>query len=200
MVKLYCIGVFNKKSNNQVVCLKDASDLSSFGFFQRGSVSEFMKFTSKVVVERTERGTRVSVKEQEYLCHVYVRLDGLSAVVISDHEYPNRVAHTLLMKVLDDFCASIPQATWQSSGDNTVNFLGLDITLHKFQEPKQADMLTKLQADVDETKIILHSTITALLERGEKLDDLVAKSDDLSAQSKVFFKTARKTNQCCHLL
>lgn len=159
-----------------------------------------MKFTSKVVVERTERGTRVSVKEQEYLCHVYVRSDGLSAVVISDHEYPNRVAHTLLMKVLDDFCASVPQSTWMSAAENTVTFLGLDVTLSKFQEPKEADMLTKLQADVDETKIILHSTITALLDRGEKLDDLVAKSDDLSAQSKVFYKTARKTNQCCHLL
>lgn len=60
--------------------------------------------------------------------------------------------------------------------------------------------MTKLQADLDETKIILHGTITALLQRGEKLDDLVAKSDDLSAQSKVFYKTARKTNQCCHLL
>lgn len=159
-----------------------------------------MKFTSKVVVERTERGTRVSVKEQEYLCHVYVRSDGLSAVVISDHEYPNRVAHTLLMKVMDDFCAAVPTSTWMSAAENSVTFLGLDITLAKFQEPKEADMLTKLQADVDETKIILHSTITALLERGEKLDDLVAKSDDLSAQSKVFYKTARKTNQCCHLL
>lgn len=57
--------------------------------------------------------------------------------------------------------------------------------------------MTKLQRDLDETKIILHETISSLLQRGEKLDDLVAKSDDLSAQSKVFFKTARKTNQCC---
>lgn len=159
-----------------------------------------MKFTSKVVVERTAGSTRVSVKEQEYMCHVYVRGDGLSGVVISDQEYPNRVAHTLLMKILDDFTTAVPAHTWQVAGDGGVVFQGLDVTLAKFQEPKQADMLTKLQADVDETKIILHSTITALLERGEKLDDLVAKSDDLSAQSKVFYKTARKTNQCCHLL
>lgn len=35
----------------------------------------------------------------EYLCHVYVRNDSLSAVVIADSEYPQRVAFTLLDKV-----------------------------------------------------------------------------------------------------
>ena len=35
----------------------------------------------------------------EYLCHVFVRSDSLAAVLITDHEYPNRVAFTLLNKV-----------------------------------------------------------------------------------------------------
>lgn len=33
------------------------------------------------------------------MIHVYVRSDGLAAAVISDHEYPKRVAHSLLDKV-----------------------------------------------------------------------------------------------------
>jgi len=73
----------------------------------------------------------------------------------------------------------------------------LDQYLAKFQNPKEADAMTKIQNDLDETKIILHNTITGILQRGEKLDNLVAKSEDLSMQSKVFYKTARKTNQCC---
>ena len=55
----------------------------------------------------------------------------------------------------------------------------------------------KVQKELDETKVILHKTMASLLERGEKLDDLVAKSDQLSAQSKMFYKTAKKTNACC---
>lgn len=73
--------------------------------------------------------------------------------------------------------------------------------------------------DLDETKIILvileliifnlvklknytfelnkHGTIESVLQRGEKLDDLVAKSEDLGLQSKTFYKTAKKTNACC---
>lgn len=35
----------------------------------------------------------------EYLCHVYVRTDNLSAVVIADTEYPQRVCFSLLEKV-----------------------------------------------------------------------------------------------------
>jgi len=35
----------------------------------------------------------------DYMCHVYVRSDSLAAVLISDHEYPQRVAFTLINKV-----------------------------------------------------------------------------------------------------
>uniref|UniRef100_A0A8B9CK60 YKT6 v-SNARE homolog n=1 Tax=Anser brachyrhynchus TaxID=132585 RepID=A0A8B9CK60_9AVES len=49
--------------------------------------------------------------------------------------------------------------------------------------------MTRVQAELDETKIILHNTMESLLERGEKLDDLVSKSEVLGAQSKAFYKT-----------
>lgn len=45
----------------------------------------------------------------------------------------------------------------------------------------------KIQRELDETKIVLHKTIESVLQRGEKIDDLVEKSDGLSAQSKVFY-------------
>jgi len=155
-----------------------------------------MTFTSQMLVERTLPGSRQSIKEQEYLCHVYVRDDGLSAVLVSDAEYPHRVSHTLLTKVLDEVSAS---TDWKTANEETLrNFKGLDTFLARYQNPKEADALTKIQAELDETKIIMHNTIEAVLERGEKLDDLVAKSEGLSSQSKMFYKTARKTNSCCN--
>uniref|UniRef100_A0A3Q2DCN3 YKT6 v-SNARE homolog (S. cerevisiae) n=1 Tax=Cyprinodon variegatus TaxID=28743 RepID=A0A3Q2DCN3_CYPVA len=163
-MKLYSLSVLYKGATKANL-LKAAYDLSSFSFFQRSSVQEFMTFTSALIVERTSVGTRASVKEQEYLCHVYVRNDNLSAVVISDHEYPQRVCFTLLDK-----------------------------------NPREADAMTKVQAELDETKIILHNTMESLLERGEKLDDLVAKSEHLGNQSKAFYKTARKQNSCCEIM
>lgn len=49
----------------------------------------------------------------------------------------------------------------------------------------------KIQKELDETKIVLHKTIESVLQRGEKIDDLVAKSDGLSAQSKMFYSELR---------
>jgi hypothetical protein len=37
------------------------------------------------------------------MCHVYVRGDNLAGVLISDHDYPHRVSHTLLTKVIASF-------------------------------------------------------------------------------------------------
>ncbi|CAM8979815.1 unnamed protein product [Rhodiola kirilowii] len=45
-----------------------------------------------------------------------------------------------------------------------------------------------------------HKTIDSVLARGERLDSLVEKSSDLSAASQMFYKQAKKTNQCCTML
>ncbi|KAH7645321.1 YKT6 v-SNARE homolog [Dermatophagoides farinae] len=197
MVKLYHIGVLYKRENNSIICLRHASDLSTFGFFQRNSVGEFMRFTAKMIVERCELATRSSLQQQEYLCHCYIRSDRLAGIVISDNEYPNRVAHTLLSKILEEFTQSVPSIRWPTMQEGQAPYTKLDQYLARFQNPKEADAMTKLQTEIDETKIILHDAITGILERGEKLDNLVEKSEELSTQSKLFYKTARKTNQCC---
>ncbi|XP_022112389.1 synaptobrevin homolog YKT6 [Pieris rapae] len=197
MVKVYGLVVLYKGVTSATI-LKAAYDLQSFSFFQRSSVQEFMTFVSKTIVERTHQASRQSVKEGEYMVQVYVRGDNLAGVLISDHEYPNRVAHTLITKLLDDFSAKVPVAIWQTGDETTIDFPVLPEYLAKYQNPKEADALTKIQNDLDETKIILHDTIKAVLERGEKLDDLVEKSNSLSMHSKAFYKTARKTNSCCN--
>ncbi|KAL0878829.1 hypothetical protein ABMA27_003855 [Loxostege sticticalis] len=197
MVKLYAILVLYKGVNSGTL-LKSAYDLQSFSFFQRSSVQEFMMFVSKTMVERTQQASRQSFKEGEYMLHVYVRADNLAGVLISDHEYPNRVAHTLITKILDEFTAAVPASSWPTANETTVDFPILPQHLTRYQNPKEADALTKIQSELDETKIILHDTIKAVLERGEKLDDMVAKSESLTMHSKLFYKTARKTNSCCN--
>lgn len=195
-MKLFSLMVLYKGEGEGQI-LKAAYELAQFGYFQRSSVQEFMNFTAKILVERTPVGERQSVKEGEYMCHVFVRSDSLVGLCVSDHEYPNRVAHTLLTKILEDFTAQVPRSKW-TEGKEVEGFSGpLDVHLKKYQDPKEADPMMKIENELDETKIILRNTIEAVLNRGEKLDDLVYKSEGLSLQSKTFYKTARKTNSCC---
>jgi len=196
MVKLFALMVLYKGEETAHV-LRDAYDVSSFGYFQQKSVKEFMEFSSKVLGERTGLGERQSVKEGEYMVHAYASAStSLVGIAFTCQEYQQRVAHNLLTKILEDFAAQVPRSQWPV--DAKVNGFGeIDVMLQKYQKPEEADPMTKVQNELDETKIILHNTIEAVLNRGEKLDDLVYKSEGLSLQSKTFYKTARKTNSCC---
>jgi synaptobrevin homolog YKT6 len=110
------------------------------------------------------------------------------------------VAHQLLSKVMDEFLSKHPRSSW--AGGQMVTMPELKEYLTKFQDPHQADSIMKIQRELDETKIVLHKTIESVLQRGEKIDDLVAKSDGLSSQSKMFYSKfvssfCCSTRPCC---
>jgi synaptobrevin homolog YKT6 len=44
----------------------------------------------------------------DYVGHVYARSDRVVGILLSDKDYPKRVAHTLLGKILDDFALRYP--------------------------------------------------------------------------------------------
>ncbi|CAI2348576.1 unnamed protein product [Caenorhabditis sp. 36 PRJEB53466] len=158
-----------------------------------------MTFTAKLLVERSGLGARSSVKENEYMCHCYVRNDGLSSVCVTDTEYQQRVAMSFLGRVMDDFTSKLPAVQWSGiKSDKDCSYLGLKDLLEKWQNPRDADPMTRVQEEVEETKIVMHNTIQSVLDRGEKLDDLVKKSENLSDQSKMFYTQARKMNKCCN--
>jgi synaptobrevin family protein YKT6 len=135
----------------------------------------------------------------EYTCHVYVRQDGLSGIVVCDQEYPPRVAFALMNKMLEEYNKET-RGGWASSTNNAGgggDWAPLTKALEDYQDPSKADKISAIQKELDDTTAVLSKTIDSVLERGEKLDDLVSKSQDLSSQSKVFYKQAKKTNSCC---
>jgi synaptobrevin family protein YKT6 len=84
--------------------------------------------------------------------------------------------------------------------DFGARFPRLDEALVEYQDPTKVDKVMKLDKQLGDTKDILYKTIEKVLERGEKLDELVDKSNALSTQSKLFYKQAKKTNSCCEVM
>lgn len=145
--------------------------------------------------------------------------------MISDSEYPVRVAFSLLNKTLDEFVIKCPRSGYDhkvnsiTTGTSQPPAKGVGILpveafpqandyLRRYQDPRQADSIMKVQQELDETKIVLvsrvltrivelgskisfrvfllqHKTIDSVLKRGEDLDKLVEKSGSLSQQSKM---------------
>ncbi|XP_020583174.1 VAMP-like protein YKT61 [Phalaenopsis equestris] len=201
IILLKCSGIGDSSSSGSVepVVLANATDVSHFGYFQRTAAKEFVVFVGRTVAKRTPPSQRQSVQHEEYKVHSYNR-NGLCAVAFMDDHYPVRSAFSLLNTVLDEYQKAFGESWIQIQTDVTQPWPYLNEALTKFQDPAEADKLLKIQRDLDETKIILHQTIDSVLARGEKLDSLVEKSSDLSAASQMFYKQAKKTNQCCTVL
>lgn len=180
--------------------LSGAYHLDDFNFFQKEGAKQFATFVAKTVAGRVSAGSRASVEHANHLVHVHARSTGLILTAVCDAEYPSRVAYTLLMKVHDDFVKLHPNWNAHSESQGELPFPELQGMVKRYQNPAEADNIMKIQKDLDDTKIILHKTIDSVLERGVKLDNLVEKSTDLSAQSKMFYKTAKKQNSCCGMM
>lgn len=194
LVVLKCLG-----GAEEAKVLANATDVSHLGYFYRTSAKEFIVFVARTVAKRTPSGQRQSVQQEDYMVHAYNR-NGLCGVAFVDAQYPMRSAFSVVSKVLDEYERVFGNMWLTVASDKVESWPFLNEALVKYQDPTEADKLLKIQRELDETKHILHRTIDSVLERGEKLDSLVEKSSDLSMASQVFYKQAKKTNQCCTIL
>ena len=151
----------------------------------------------RTCVAKTNPGDYQRLEHEGNYIYIICKHNGISGVCVADSEYPQRVAFGIITKLLEDFQEHCGGKISQDKSDNCMSFPPLEEALQKFQDPGEADKISKIQKDLEETKQVLYNTIDAVLARGEKLDDLIEKSDTLSMQSKKFYKTAKKHNQCC---
>jgi synaptobrevin family protein YKT6 len=123
------------------------------------------------------------------------------AIAVMDKEYPSRSAFCVLGKMCDDYVDRVVGDGWRVvTEDDTRGDALLADAIVRYQDPMEADKILKIQRELDETKVVLHKTIDSVLARGEKLDNLVDKSTDLSLASQMFYKQAKKQNQCCTMM
>jgi synaptobrevin homolog YKT6 len=103
MVKLSCVVIlkYNGPDKDPYILGLEA-DLSSFGYFQRGTVKEMMTFVSRTVARKTQVGQRQTVQQEEYFCHAFNK-DGLVGIAFVDQDYPARAGFCVVNKILEDF-------------------------------------------------------------------------------------------------
>lgn len=194
-------GAAGESKADDPIIMAQVYDVNEFNFFQRGSVRQFLTAFTRIFVKRTAPGKRLAVEHEGHVMHTWTLTTGLSGCVVCDKEYPSRVAFSLIRKMLDAFAqeygggSGVP--AWKSMKEMSVNFAPMGEAIVSYQDPNQVDKLSKIQKELDETTQIMHETIDKVLERGVKLDDLVDRSADLSSQSRMFYKTAKKHNSCC---
>ena len=197
------IKLFNtnkRDHNNNPILLADAEDLSTIPFLARinGSASEFLLFLSRTFASRTEKGKIEGCREKDYIGWIYHKSSGLAGVVICDEEYERRVALGLIHRSMEIYESTASNWDWSTyDKDNKTSIKEINDLLIKYQTPHNEDSISKITKDLEETKTVLHESIDKMLERGEKIDRIVEKSQDLSRQSKLFYKRSKKLNSWC---
>ncbi|CAI6340519.1 unnamed protein product [Periconia digitata] len=205
---VYYVGIL-RNTGRPAVELAAEKKLDSFNFLTRPKYSEFLDFTVGLCAERLEKNYRGEIKMAgmdktgDYRFQAYDYKGGICGVVVTDANYNERVAQAILAKSLEFFAGKYSESAYtnlQPSPKGSPPPLAmpeLKEYIDKYQRPEDIDPILRIQMELDETKTFMHKSIEAMLDRGEKLDSLVAKSDNLSSQSKMFYTQAKKQNSCC---
>jgi synaptobrevin family protein YKT6 len=192
-MKLYSIILFNR--NNEII--DSEFNLISFGYFERSTAKELIIFSSRLLSEKNQNCN--VILDNGSWCYCYTFSDK-TIVMVSDKEYPERYKRIMIKEILyydmsimiqnkDNNASSTSSKYYTSYRDILTELINKDIYV--------LDKIGTINNQIDENKKILTLTIEGLLERGEKLDSLIEKSNDLSYKSKTFYKQAKKNNTCC---
>lgn len=171
-----------KLENDQCRITEEKYALDSFSLFTRGTVKTVIR---AMVLELAKR-----LKDNKKLMEIRDNLEGnkeiklltqvrcdVRMVVIVDGEYNSGIAQQLLVLSFE-------------SKDH-----GRLIKDYKNWEDK--DMIKKIEDELEKCNVLVVDGLSEILHRGESLSDLVEKSENLSVQTKLLFKTAKKKNSCC---
>jgi synaptobrevin family protein YKT6 len=197
--QLYSIIIFKVRDGEEKPVVLSANyDMSTFGFFQRGKAKEFCTFASRTVAARSTLNVRAKVAQEEHMCYFYRLQNGVTAVVTGNAQYPDRVAFDLVVKAANSYNDRSGATSVAIVSDQFVENSELMSLLAQYQNPTEADKILKLQKDLNEVKTIMYDNIEKLLERGQKIDDLVAQSQDLGMGAKAFYDAGRRMNRRCN--
>ncbi|KAF2747355.1 putative snare protein Ykt6 [Sporormia fimetaria CBS 119925] len=201
-MKITYLGVLrNSGRKEKPLELAVVRDLSSMSRFTHGSMEELQSFAATLVAARAKLNVGLRVEEEGLFVHICRTSKPICAVMITDEEYPDRVAQGVLRSLEDIFLVKYKEKDIEAAKKaNSLRLPELDEYIAKYQNPENVDPIMMIQKELNESKVVLHQTIESVLERGEKIDVLVAKSEGLSSQSKMFYTQAKKQNSCCSVM
>ena len=141
-MRLISIHIY-KTGNGVPICLGSAMDLSFAGFFERGTVKEFINFNSRLVISRTTKEERLEIALEKGICYSYITSDKIGITIICDEEYPKRVAFDLIYKImqeLNEFIYTNKLNMEKVDKDTNIKFKYIDTLVAEWQNPKESKL------------------------------------------------------------
>jgi synaptobrevin family protein YKT6 len=187
-------------------------DEFSYNFLSRmysTKIYEVINFSTRLAVKCTEPGVKQTIKinDLDFVAHTLtVNCSGiiLGVSMVTDTTYPKSAAYKALMSASNMYIKYVGIDANKSKNKIGKDVVGddlqydwLDNLLDKCKNPMEYDKITQINMTLKEVTDIMTRNIEEVIKRGDKLEDLIKKSNELSEDSKKFTDNAKKLNSWC---
>ncbi|GAA5836742.1 hypothetical protein JCM9279_007645 [Rhodotorula babjevae] len=135
--------------------------------------------------------SKLTYAADQILIH-YVKRDGVTALVVAEDTAGRRVPFSFLAELHRKFVAAYPMGEIAGAPAYGMNAFEPHISslMTQYEENPPQDAIKQAQAELAATKDVMVQSIDAVLSRGERIEILVDRTDDLSSQARAFRKRA----------
>lgn len=172
-----CFGIYIMKNNTE----KLLTDFSQFHFLARPHVKKLLHAGINEIKERTYDNSIININLEEY------------NISVTGYILPNSMVLIFTTENCTDHLVVLAQYLSIKKEKETI--------VENFDFIKNQMKIKNIQEEIAETQNVVVNTVDKLLERKERLDDLLEKTKYLDEESKLFYKKAKKLNQwCCQIV
>ncbi|CAG8538452.1 4752_t:CDS:2 [Diversispora eburnea] len=124
-----------------------------------------------------------------YLFH-YICEDGLTYMCMADDTFGRRIPFLFLQDIKERFLATYSKERATTALPYGLNEFSKVIAkqMEHFSDVSQADRIKKVHGEIEQVKDVMTRNIEQVLERGERIEILVDKTDNLNQQAFAFKK------------
>eukprot|EP00735_Rhodelphis_limneticus_P003370 TRINITY_DN14834_c0_g1::TRINITY_DN14834_c0_g1_i1::g.16286::m.16286 TRINITY_DN14834_c0_g1::TRINITY_DN14834_c0_g1_i1::g.16286 ORF type:complete len:218 (-),score=81.04,sp/Q86AQ7/VAM7B_DICDI/62.37/1e-85,Synaptobrevin/PF00957.16/6.3e+03,Synaptobrevin/PF00957.16/1.5e-34,Longin/PF13774.1/2e-23,DUF1798/PF08807.5/0.022,UvsY/PF11056.3/0.17,DUF16/PF01519.11/0.23 TRINITY_DN14834_c0_g1_i1:594-1247(-) len=153
----------------------------------------FTTVTRCILEKIQQRDGAMSYVYNKHVFHILIE-DSLTYLCMADEEFGRRLPFAFLHDIKERF-----RSTYADSGKTALAYaMNEDFSkvlakqMDFYSNNPNADKVTKVQKEIDEVKTVMVHNIEKVLERGEKIELLVDKTENLNQQAFMFKKQATR--------
>jgi len=169
-----------------------------YGLVARGSVilaehtnssGNFTQVTQAILEKIPPNNSKLTYVYDRYLFH-YICEDGLTYMCMADDSFGRRVPFAFLQDIKERFLANYSRERINEAPTYGLNEFSKVISkqMEYFSSNPEADKLKKVHGEIEQVKDVMVHNIERVLERGERIELLVDKTDNLNQQAFAFKK------------
>ena len=124
---------------------------------------------------------------------VFYVANGLIFLCVTLTTFKVRLASSFLADLIEDFERNYPRPEEKKYAYSLREYQSaMEAISEHYSRPEQSDKLSKIGADIDEIKGTMRDNIEKCLQRGEKIEHIMKKADDLKETSYSFKRNSTK--------